>query len=67
MGKKCDVSDLKTEVLKQSISIGELKREVQNLRERLEKCQERNHDLEIQTDAMRSVLKIYQKWGRRPV
>jgi len=51
---------------KQSITVGELRREVQDLRERLEKCQKRNHDLEIQNDAMRSVLKIYQKWGRRP-
>lgn len=66
MGKEWDTSDLKEEVLKQSISIDELRREVQNLRERLEKCQERNHDLEIQTDAMRSVLRIYQNWGSRP-
>jgi regulator of replication initiation timing len=68
MGKKCDASkDLKTEVLKQSISISELRREVQDLRERLQKCQERNHDLEVQTDAVRYALRIYQKWGSRPV
>ena len=66
MGKEWDTSDLKEEVLKQSISIDELRREVQGLRERLEKCQKRNHDLEIQTDAMRSVLRIYQNWGSRP-
>jgi len=51
---------------KQNIAIKELRREVQDLRERLEKCQERNRDLETQTDAMRSVLKIYQKRGHRP-
>jgi|TARA_Y100000310_G_scaffold45030_1_gene41997 regulator of replication initiation timing len=53
--------------IKQNIAISELRREVQDLRERLEKCQERNRDLEVQTDAMRSVLRIYQSWGRRPV
>jgi len=51
---------------KKDISISELRKEVRNLREKLEKCQERNHNLEIQTDAIRSVLKIYQNWGRRP-
>lgn len=51
---------------KKDISISELRKEVRNLREKLEKCQKRNHDLEIQTDAMRSVLRIYQHWGRRP-
>ena len=56
----------KREDIKKDISIKELRKEVQELREKLEKCQKRNHDLEIQNDAMRSVLRIYQNWGRRP-
>lgn len=66
MGKDSDTSGLKEEILKQNISIDSLRKEVQNLRKRLQKCQERNHDLEIQTDAIRSVLRIYQNWGSRP-
>jgi uncharacterized protein (DUF3084 family) len=53
MGKKC-------------ANCEELKREIKDLRIRLEETQKNLQQAEIQRDAMKSVLKIYRDWGRLP-
>ena len=53
MGKKC-------------ANCEELKREMKDLRRRLEEAQKNLQQAEIQRDAMKSVLKIYRDWGRLP-
>jgi uncharacterized protein (DUF3084 family) len=51
---------------KECANCEELKREISDLRRRLEKAQKNLQQAEVQRDAMKSVLKIYREWGSLP-
>jgi len=51
---------------KECTNCEELKREIKDLRRRLEEAQKNLQQAKIQRDAIKSVLNIYRDWGRLP-